>query len=113
VVEKVEAKRQTIDRAAEVGVRLVASEVGKDDGKFAAIRIGVAIGPMSVDERIRRGVEVKQFEAIVAEKARGGEVLFHGVGIEVNNDVALPNEGGLNPVALVKDLDRVAHSLLA
>jgi hypothetical protein len=39
-------------------------------------------------------------------------VLFHGVGIVVNNDVVLPNEAVVNPVALVKGLDRVAHSLL-
>ncbi|MBT5709313.1 MAG: hypothetical protein HOI66_23575 [Verrucomicrobia bacterium] len=113
VVEKAETKRQTIGRAAEVGVRLVASEVGKDDGKFAVIQIGVAIGLMSVVEGIRTVVEAKRFEAIVTEKAKGGAALFHGVGIEENNDVALPNEGGLKPVVLVKDLDPVAHSLLA
>jgi hypothetical protein len=112
VVEKIEAKRQMSGRTGEVEARLVASEGDKDDGKFAVIQIGVAIDPKPADEGIRMVVEAKPFKENVEGEVKSGAVLFHGVGIVVNNDVVLPNEAVVNPVALVKGLDRVAHSLL-
>jgi len=112
-VEGIEGKRLVNGRVAEDGTRLAASEVGKDEGKFAVIQIGVAIDPKPAAEGIRMVVEAKRFEAIVAGEVKSGAVLFHGVGIVVNNDVVLHNEAVVNPDTLVKDLDRVAHSLHA